>query len=323
MADPLNLGAADRAGLTELAVYRHLGPEGGHLAGKSRAGLPAQAIAPLGEGGAGPVEEPLDLAIAELARHGDRRDARPVQDLVRVGVADPAEDPLVGQGPLDGVVLAPQRRREVGQAGLQDLQPAGVVRQHGFPARLGVKRGPLLGARLGQDQGPGRKIEGRQAALLGDLRARLLPMQAARDHQVQDQPEVALEAERDALAEAQDFGCRTALESRKRRRDAAQQKGAAAPDPGQGLAEDPRLQRLDVVVDVGQLGHGRSILARPRPGINRRARRPSDRGNKSHRRLVPKARGHPRSGAMPFLKGNLRHRGKHGCLADSASRDLR
>ena len=54
--------------------------------------------------------EARDLVVAELARQLDGREAGPVEDLVRVGVADAVEQPWVGERALEGVALGQERR---------------------------------------------------------------------------------------------------------------------------------------------------------------------------------------------------------------------
>ena len=64
-----------------------------------------------------------------------------------------------------------------------------------------MERGPLLRARLGEDQRPGREVEGGEADLAGRLGAVFFPAQTAGDHEVEDEEEVPLQAEDDALKE--------------------------------------------------------------------------------------------------------------------------
>src|SRR3989442_900779 len=83
--------AADRAGLPDPPVPRHPLAGRGALLGEAFARLAAQAVGPIEEDLARRREEPLDLLAPERAREPERREARAVEDLVGVGVADPAE----------------------------------------------------------------------------------------------------------------------------------------------------------------------------------------------------------------------------------------
>src|SRR5437870_1171813 len=70
-------------------------------------------------------------------------------------------------------------------------------------ARQG-QRGPLLRARLRQEQRPVLEVESRERHLPAELHAAFLPVEPAGDHQVEDQKEPALEREDDALSDAID-----------------------------------------------------------------------------------------------------------------------
>ena len=91
VSDALDRGAAGRAGLPEAAMDRHPGPKRGDPLRKGRCG-----VVPTVAGSTGPaprmaLEQPRQLGLGELAAHRQRREPRGMQDLVRVGVADPAK----------------------------------------------------------------------------------------------------------------------------------------------------------------------------------------------------------------------------------------
>jgi hypothetical protein len=123
-----------------------------------------------------------------------------------------------------------------------------------------VERGAALRADLGQDQVAGGKVEGGRAAAVGQPGAGVRPVQAASDHQMEHQPQLAREADRDARAQsaqALDAPTRGAAD---RRLYAAQQEGVSDAQVLQGLTDHARLQRLDIDRDVRQLGHGGAKL---------------------------------------------------------------
>ena len=67
-------------------------------------------------------------AISSSASRGgapQRRQARAVEDLVRVGVADAAEEPGIGERPLERVVLAQERSAERGEVASSTSSPPG------------------------------------------------------------------------------------------------------------------------------------------------------------------------------------------------------
>jgi len=78
---------------------------------------------------------------------------------------------------------------------------------------------------------------------------------AAGDHQVQDQPGAALEAEGDAFADAAEVGDGVPFDGADRGVDGAQQERAEDADGVQAAAFDVAVEGLDVDRDVGQFGH--------------------------------------------------------------------
>ena len=107
----------------------------------------------------------------------------------------------IGQRALERVVLAEQGRAERLEIGIQHLEPARIVRREAGLAFDHVQRCPLLRAELGQHQRAVRKIEAGMGDLARELRSPLAPVQPARDHQVQHQPQIAFEPDRDPLAD--------------------------------------------------------------------------------------------------------------------------
>src|SRR5262245_12350103 len=91
-----------------------------------------------------------------------------MQDLVRVGVADAAQQPRIGERTLEGVALARERTREGGEIDVHRLDAAGVEGGETGVALHDVERGPLLRARLGEGQGAGGEVEGGEPDLSRD-----------------------------------------------------------------------------------------------------------------------------------------------------------
>ena len=86
------------------------------------------------------------------------------------------------------------------QIGLLDLQPAGVVIGQAGLAFDQMQGGAALGPGFGQGQAAAGEIEGGEGLFAGQLGTRRPPMQAPGDHQVQDEPELALQADGNAFA---------------------------------------------------------------------------------------------------------------------------
>jgi hypothetical protein len=120
-----------------------------------------------------------------------------------------------------------------------------------------MKRGALLGAGLGQQQRPGREVEGRQRDLAGWARSPAAPAEAAGDHEVEDQKEIALQAPHDALAQASQVDDPPPHRRRDRWVDGAHQKRAGEANDLQRLTRDARPQGLDVEHYVRKLWHAK------------------------------------------------------------------
>jgi hypothetical protein len=170
-----------------------------------------------------------------------------VQDLVGVGVAHAAEEPRIGQRPLERVVLAAEDVGERGGRRLQDLEPRRLHAPRHAQGR------PLLRPGLAHRERPAVELEDRLRAALGRL-----PMQPPGDHEVQLEEEVVGELEDDPLADAADVARPLSFDGLQGRVDRPKQEGAAHDDAAQGAVENPLAQGLDVHFDVRQLRHRQS-----------------------------------------------------------------
>ena len=80
-------------------------------------------------------------------------------------------------------------------------------------------------------------------------------MQAARDHQVEHQPEAIIHADRDAFADSSQLANGFSLGGTWRWIDRAQQEYRAESYMLEDLADDAQLERSDVRRDVGKFRH--------------------------------------------------------------------
>ena len=106
-----------------------------------------------------------------------------------------------------------------------------------------------------------REIECRKGLFRSELYTWLAPVQPPGNHQVQNQPEMALQTNGDTLADAAerlDVLSFHGLQWGVRR---AEQKGAGDPDTFQALMRDALLQRFDINHNVGEFRHAAFILA--------------------------------------------------------------
>lgn len=90
------------------------------------------------------------------------------------------------------------------------------------------------------------------------------PVKAAGDHEVNDKPEIAIDADSDALADAAELANGAAFDGGDGRVDCAQDEDALQTHALKSLAEDARHERSEVRGDVGQLGHCNQIAAEAR-----------------------------------------------------------
>src|SRR4029078_1672452 len=108
----------------------------------------------------------------------------------------------MGERALERVVAATQCGEKFARARVRDLEPAWVVLREPTLAAHDVQRCTLLRARLRQQQRAVVEAERERDELRRLVRPRFAPLEAARDHQMNHEPDVVFEADRDALAES-------------------------------------------------------------------------------------------------------------------------
>jgi hypothetical protein len=164
----------------------------------------------------------------ELCRLAERRQPRSVQNFIAVGIADAAHDARICERAT--------ARHDV---------------HGGAPFRTG----------LGQHQRAGVEIDGCQLMAPGEFHAGRAPMEPAGDHQMNHDPQVAFESDRDTFSYAFEPEHAQTLESRDRRFGRTQQEGTRDPHALDDATRDPCLECVQIRVDVGKLGH--EDLAQP------------------------------------------------------------
>ena len=124
-----------------------------------------------------------------------------MENFVRIGVADAAEQVWIGERALKRVIFARERFAELVETRIENFQTAGIMfPQRRFPTNQ-MDRCPLLGSGFGQQQRAIGKIEGRLAVFPRDLRALRFPMKPTGDHEMNDEKKLVFQIEDDALAE--------------------------------------------------------------------------------------------------------------------------
>src|SRR5215213_7949222 len=128
-----------------------------------------------------------------------------MEDLIGVGVSDYAKQCRVSQRTLESVVLAQQALREFFQRAFERLQAAATDLLEILFASHDIKRCAPCGARFRENQGAVIEIECSESHFSGNLASGCEPLEAARDHQMDHDPEICLESQRNALSNPLNF----------------------------------------------------------------------------------------------------------------------
>ena len=201
--------------------------------------------------------QPLDFLLGEPVGDLEGRQLGPVQDLVGVGVADPAEQVRVRQRAFQRVAPARQRAAEGLEVGPEDLEAAGIVRLQPLLAPNEVERRAPLAALLGQHERAVREVESGEARLARQT-APIFLQCSARDHQVEDQEEIGFEPGRCVSPPRTDTT--SCFHFGERRVDGTSRNSSSAA-PARAFADDSRLE-APYGDDVGELRHGWEMIAR-------------------------------------------------------------
>ena len=118
----------DRAWLFETAVNGHVIVKCGHLLGKLPGCIGTQPLNPLGERGPRRLVQADPLRIGQSPGQFERGQPGGMENLVRIRVADAADQVRIGERAFDGVALACQRGAKLVEAGLERLESARVER---------------------------------------------------------------------------------------------------------------------------------------------------------------------------------------------------
>src|ERR1700722_2427018 len=191
-----------------------------------------------------------------------------MQDLIRISVADSAQHARIGERALERVVLRGQHGAKRIEIGGKDVDPSRVERRQVLFSSNDMERGSFLRSSFGENQRTVGKIERREILSAAKLRLTITPMQAAGNHQVQNEPKIAFHPNRDTLADAPQLLHLASFRARERRLNRPQQKRTGHANLLQRLAGDARLERVNISRYIGQFGHRRKTipyqLARPR-----------------------------------------------------------
>lgn len=185
------------------------------------------------------------------------------KNFVRVGVADAGKEARVGERAFERVVGGGEARGELFESGVEDFEAAGIESCEAGFALNDVKRSAFLGAGFGPEERAVGKVESGEAARGRDFDVAGFPVQAAGDHEMEDEPEIVFEADADAFAESAEAENFLAEGVRERRRSGSQKERTGDAYVFERLVEDALLESFEVDRDVGKFGHDVDASGRP------------------------------------------------------------
>ena len=210
----------------------------------------------LASSGARRLEQPSGFPRRERPGQLERRQPRLEQDLVGVRVADPAEQPGIGQGALQRVVRRLQDRPEPIDGHGEHVFAAGVESAKSVFALDHVERGPPLRSGLRESQQSVRQLEGGQRLRCGSPCSSSRTSAAGLQSSGAGPATTRLPRRRRCACQPPKRNDLLPFDQGKRRRHAAQQERRRDTDADKRLPQDALLERLDVDDDVRKLRHG-------------------------------------------------------------------
>ena len=174
-----------------------------------------------------------------------------VEDLVGVSVPDAGEDAWIGEGSLKGAVFGGECGTKVVECGRKYVDAAGVDLLGGGFVGKEVERSTAFGARFGEDERALGEVERGKIVAAAEFCSEGTPVEAAGDHEVKNEPEVVVELDGDAFANAVQGADAMAFDVFDAWLDGAEEKGACYSEVGKGLAYDAWFKGGEVSRDVG------------------------------------------------------------------------
>src|SRR5579872_5833940 len=144
----------------------------------------------------------------------DGRELSSVQNLVGISVANTADDSRIGQSALERAVFRGQRSAERLESAGEDINAARINGLQVLLTVENIQRGAMLAASFGEHKRTVGKIKGGETLPPSQFCSTLPPVQTTGDHQVQDHPQIALNADSNPLPDAPQFTNFAALDFR-------------------------------------------------------------------------------------------------------------
>src|SRR5689334_20721773 len=173
-----------------------------------------------------------------------------MEDLIGVGVADTTDQARIGERALQRVILCAERVAERGCMRIENLDASRIDRFEHAGSTQDVDGRPVPLARLCHGERAGREIQSCEVLPPGELHLWRPPMQPAGDHQVDHEPEITFEADRDPLADAPQGADSPAVYGVDGRVRSPKYKGAGDPHALNGLPENSLFECADISGDV-------------------------------------------------------------------------
>ena len=214
------------------------------------------SIAPFRQDANGLRVQALDLFRRQLAGQQHRRHLRGVEDLVRIGVADAAEQMRIRQRALQGVVLAASAlRRTARTEDCQHFQAAGIVRRELVARRARGKATRGASSRLRSGSAIRyRSRMPRRPTLPGIFAPRSSQRKRPAIIRWMTEKQLAFELPDQALAQSSQIDDGLAVCLIDGRIDRPNEKGTGEPNPLEPAARDARAKRMQVQLDVWKFG---------------------------------------------------------------------
>jgi hypothetical protein len=256
VADALDGLAAAGAGLAIAAMNGHFRTEGGDFLREALLGFSAEAVDPESESGAGGGEEAVPVFGLKFGGKREGRELGCVEDFVGVGIADAADETGIGKGALEGAVFGGESGAEASEVGREDFDTAGIEVAEGLIAADEMEGGAALGAGFREDERAGGEIEGGEGVAAGEFGLGRAPVKTAGDHEVENEPEIAYNADGDAFADAAKGKDGFAFDAGEGRIDSAKKKDGDEAHMIERLSEDQGFESGDIGGNVGEFRHG-------------------------------------------------------------------
>src|SRR5260370_39978564 len=106
-----------------------------------------------------------------------------MEDFVRIGIGDAADDAWIGKSPLEREVFACKGGAKRIETAREDIDSSGIDGTQTLFARDDIQRCSVLCTCFGKHARTAGKIESRQTPAARELRCRDLPVQPAGNHQ--------------------------------------------------------------------------------------------------------------------------------------------